>query len=309
MTITQQDVMGTISVLTMILGLSACTDQSARQACMETSDCPPYQRCRLGFCADQPDCQNEDHCSEGYTCVLARCEPNSCQRDDQCENGICNRETNLCMPLAAGSCRDNTDCERGVCDPETRSCTIPVNPCGDGGCPPDSGTNTDCDEMTPCPDDSICDPNGQCQTDCRLQPEGCGQSDRCAAGTGLCVSGPCRSDEECEAQDHCHLSGACLPETCRRNQDCPENFACGIEPPLRSPLLQVCVFNEGRRVGFSSCTEDNDCASFLCTPRARCFHPCTSGADCDGGQCQEMRLNGDDEPNIIMAFTCEPARR
>ncbi len=296
----------TCLVFMMTLG---CTDERDVAGCTADIDCDDGHHCRLGACIEDPGCRSQADCPAGHACRFARCELMRCVTDADCTEGLCDPALGYCTPRPPGFCQNDSDCPEGMCDPQTARCTIPIEDCDGGVCTPDGGQSAACSEEALCPSGQVCHPTGQCIDDCRLEGVSCAQEQRCAAETGLCRSGPCHDNGDCEEGARCHPSQTCIPDGCRRDGDCPREFVCGVSSPVRMPLTMGCLLNEGRRVGFSSCIEDEDCASLLCTPAGRCFQPCLADADCNGGRCSEVVLFEADAHQIIIGFSCEPITR
>lgn len=165
--------------------------------------CPAESEPNSGGCGPLQACAGDLVCQEG-TC-LARC-----QSVDDCESGICDIGTGLCL-----ECLSNEDCGNGlVCNQFTNRCVVASlgctndAECGDLRCDTAKGACVDCLGASDCAAGAQCD----IDTATCITPQGCGSDSDCSDS----VCDPNKSEcVECYTAAHC-ASGVCdtITSTC-----------------------------------------------------------------------------------------------
>jgi|GEM_PF-3120513 len=212
------------------------------QACDDGLYCNVNETCQSGSCTStqQRDCSGEDdQCNQGFCNEgMERCEklptnegqacndllfctdPDACsggtctgpQRNcsgtgDQCNDGVCNEETDSCepQPKSSGtSCDDGFYCTESDACNDSGTCMGTGDPCTTECLSVCNDTTDQCDpapQGTPCTDDGLyCNGDEECD------------------GAGVCdhTGNPCQSGQTCDEG-----SDTCVVQTCTSDADCP----------------------------------------------------------------------------------------
>ena len=282
--------------------------------CLSHKVCNPYRQCIWGdLCASGDPVA----CAEGRTCdrELGRCVPAGCVSSNDCERGICDSTTHLCVNRVptGGGCVDDSQClTADLCHFQVcrRRCPAYLpreeSECPEGFlCAPAPGGEHDglglfcCLPRTqgrslgaPCGTDDQCEvdllcADGQCSLLCDPHADPledvCKPDRLCTAdaglGLGMCRQWPCDDDIHlCDPGLHC-LDGTCV--TCRDAGDCPDHYGCESHLCVADCTIAGC---DGQNL---YCDHPTGQCMQTCLPA------CASGQVCRDGLC--------------VAASCQPA--
>ncbi|MFN2425603.1 MAG: hypothetical protein ABR587_04050 [Candidatus Binatia bacterium] len=264
---------------------SSFADQCNDAACDEKSEdgCFASPKEDGTPCDDGDGCTADDACNEG-ACVGA---PRDCSEfDDECHVGICNGDTGTCQgdlvedetPCNDGDlCTSNDQCSNGVCGGVLLDCSGLDDQCNSGFCDGQTGQceKVPVEEPQSCNDGDLCTTGDECDAgECTGTPVDCsGSDDQCNTGSCNTESGqcdtiplegtpPCNDGDLCTTGDQCD-AGECsgTPVDCSGEGDVCNNGFCNAE------------------------TGECDTAPVEGTPPCNDGDLCTTGDQCDAGEC------------------------
>jgi cysteine-rich repeat protein len=276
-----------------------CPAPSGPNASCLAASCHPVS----GECSTVP--ANEDSlCSDGDACTIGeRCVEGTCQdgiqvncndgnlcTDDSCVPGEgCLHEANAAPCSDGDACTTGDSCANGSCQASGVLACDDSNPCTADSCDQQSGcvhapTDAACDDGNDCTlvdqcTNSVC--VGSLAPDC--DDENICTTDSCDPATG-CVHGlnqaPCDDGDICTTGDLCQL-GECFGAG---TLPCNDNNACTDDSCLP---LSGCSFSPNK----NACDDKN---------------PCTTGDQCQDGQCAASGWVDCDDQNVCTTDYCEP---
>ncbi|MCB9738676.1 MAG: hypothetical protein H6747_05350 [Deltaproteobacteria bacterium] len=269
--------------------------------------------------ADGSPCTPDDACDKGdckagaNTCgCLADADCKAKEDGNPCTGNLVCGKDNQCVvdPATVVTCQSGSDttCVKNLCDPADGTCKMtPQNekaPCGNGtlctgvalcdakgGCIP--GKDVDCDDGSPCTNDS-CDDYKGCQYEALTggacdDGSVCTESDVCVKGACIGQNKPCLGGTAC-TEDSCHPLNGCQYKpkvgSCDDGNKCTDSESC---------VGTYCV---GKAI---DCNDGNLCTTDSCNPNIGCvFSPnafvcndgdlCTKQDACSGGKCVGLPL-------------------
>ena len=271
-------------------------------------DCSAFDdQCNVGVCNaadgacealpanDGGGCDDDDLCTTPDTCTNGVCggTPIDCSvLDDQCNVGVCDGATGLCIadPINEGlpcddllQCTELDTCSGGVCSGAQLDCTGLDDDCNVGICDPPTGL---CEAFPinqngPCIDGDLCTENDTCLDGvCSGTPTDCSYLDAacvigvCNLGDGQCEpvtmndGDSCDDDNQCTTVDTC-FGGVCdgTPTDCSHLDDVCTAGVCNTS----NGFCEAAPANEGGACddGFP-CTGNDVCVEGVCmgTPPA-----------------------------------------
>jgi DUF971 family protein len=304
-----------------------CPNSCVASGCTNNNQCEDGEYCDTdtGQC-EMSSCENgvQDTLESDVDCGGSDCPPcgddAACGSDADCESGVCDPNTNVCVPA---SCMDmvlngdesDTDCGGSCPDP----CPIGGecqngDDCVDGVCEFNTCVQADCTDMVFNGDETDTDCGGSCVVDC-VVGEMCLIGDDCVTGvcdpmTLLCAGAICtdmvlNGDETdvdcggscgatCEVGELCGGSGDCIEGVCEFGvcsmPDCGDGVENGDETDLDcgGSCGATCQPTEG-------CMVDGDCEQGVCdTMAGTCAFPACNDTvqnqdetdvDCGGAVC------------------------
>lgn len=260
-------------------------------SCISSADCSNGDLCLSGTCKAAPttstQCSQQNDCTAGMYCHLARQVCVACLNDDACALGSVCRSDGTCG--SADSACNSASCGEMVCDNDSGRC---VQCLADTDCPTgQTCRNKACSGSVACTSQNdclslgrICDTTtGQCAP-C-AQDAQCGSGKVCAAGVcttpggggggGGGGNGTCSTIDDCGGQA-CFI-GLCMP--CFMDEMCLDiNSLMSGEVKICDPQSGTCMEPE--------CESAYDCASHqACYGNGHCGQ-CQENSECrDGERC------------------------
>ncbi|MEC7751282.1 MAG: hypothetical protein VX405_07260 [Myxococcota bacterium] len=342
--------------------LRRCLDPDPDQ-CRENGDCRRNQQCVEGRCVDgrAEVCEADEDCDLGLICdpLLHTCRPQvgeTCANDEDCgidercqavnrdtrrcvsfpclddvqcraRGGVCDEDTNRCIPDDRPGCDTDRDCERNeLCNRNARRC----EPKAEGTC----FSDFDCEEGTRCDRESReCVPENFCRTaldclagelcdrfECRPTRAGdrCWNNDGCGDGL-VCQRGICRDEDdaggrpggggpgggpggggeaECRSNRDCDRGEVCDDGECRRERDeprCRDDGDCDGDEVCTEGRCQPDDGGEPPEPEPepfpNACGENQSCPEGQACYEERCRDRCEEDADCEeGGRCMAIGM-------------------
>jgi len=240
-------VLGTFSVLAMILFSCGGKDDSSKDKCNTDTDCASGHKCNEGTCMSYEGggflCSNSNPCPKGQFCFNGLCAI-GCTTDDNCANNqYCDTEwEHMCVNKEVHTCPDtpcasNQECIKGLCSAKAESEKCTPRPDGKDGC----------DKYSICIDKSDADAKEQDLSCVSFPP--CPQDGACPVGTvgavcnegyipnkaRICLTGLCKSEDNCPSGFNCITpqgsqlgmcgSGA-FGSPCLSSSDCQDGLSC-----------------------------------------------------------------------------------
>jgi hypothetical protein len=227
-------------------------------------------------------------------CICSACScPNTCDRGNKCETGVCNATTNYkggCFYTPV-SCDDNDACTDDKCDP-AGGCTHAASDCSLANkCKVPS-----CDKKAGCVSTDLkCDDNNACTVDT------CDPATGCKYATVVCDdSDPC-TDDACDKNLGCtHTAKVCTTNPCIPSTCVASNGSCSVVPniclaPNNCTITNCYGLNGAPPCNYSAvdCTGGNKCKNAACDPNKQ--------GGCIGGS-----ISCDDK-NACTDDSCDPA--
>jgi hypothetical protein len=281
-----------------------------RSACEDDVQCGRGRICEDGLCVARPECQSDDECPDGSTCLIP---PGRCVGDAECDiDGDCPADRPICLDGACipqepcpGGCPPGSDCIGDRC--------VDNGVCG-GECPPGQFCSDVLQACVICTADGHCDGGQICVNNaCVAGPRSaactpCGGDGDCGNGFAcdfefggicapLCVRGECPGGLFCQG-DLCRSGTFCAGEECFGDFDCEGACMAGIcEDPQRC-------------AGDGDCADDRACDEGVCIPRTQfCYSPfdCNRGEICLGGRCEPGQAIGECRPCEVPSDCSSPS--
>lgn len=246
------------------------------------------QGCLGSTCTVDGDCQKNLFCDTlNGVCAKKGIIGDPCDSDNDCLCNLACRD-NVCTSCTGGgpggvgdACVRSTDCRRGFHCSQTFNVCVLNNGSGQEGT--ECSTSADCNVGLVCGDYGYCTTQGGHGTSC-VGNEDCDPGCVCIAGSCQCFGGGTCTDDST-----CGVGGVCKPpaqgglkecvytldEPCERNDDCAAGQDC-----VNLPANGRCAI---------LCENTTDCVNkgytgFNCGITGVCGTPCTTQADCGGGQ-------------------------
>ena len=298
------------SLETCVAGICMCGDNGpcpSNEICDGTDClCGTNPTCADGLtcngtkciCTENGDCGDGEVCDIAGDCVPDPCDPNPCEGEETCNDGVCycgagpscgnlTCSAALCICLANSDCGEGEKCEGNFCVPDLcfnvecpgdEFCNSEGN-CSCGTGPPCPGSLTCvstacvCIDNEDCGEGYLCNNIGACEED-QCYGVSC-PGETCVEGTCMCGAGPsCTAPLTCLNQDKCACS---TNEDCGPGSLCNEAFDCVPDPCFDNSCLE----NETCTDGDCFCGENPGCgAPFTCNG-TEC--KCSNDIDCGDG--------------------------
>lgn len=273
-------------------------------------------RCNV-VCDEQP----VTACVTGDMCCPELCsEDNDGDCVAGCGNGVL-EPGELCDGDCPTACGDDNACTRDIYSGSASTCTamcsfeeISVCQGGDGCCPTGctEANDSDCNCVPERTCASVGAECGSIDNGCEVVacPNTCGANESCSQNTCIDVSGnafvgdPCANDGQCAGftnaycETHVDFSGGYCSAPCQFDNDCPMGSHCARlfagDPNQTKLCMKNCATDGDCRPNGYACQnwdsfDQNAQVSDECGPAAtgngQIGDPCTSLADCDGGEC------------------------
>ena len=280
--------------------LVTCPDPAGLDAICQQAICDPA----TGVCGFTPDheallCEDGDPCSVNDKCLAGTCVAGvaaNCNDGNPCTEDGCITGEGCAYAFNANPCDDGNGCTigdvcaEGVCSPGGALACDDSNPCTDDGCDAATGCSylanaNACNDGNACTNGDACG-GGVCLpgTGLLCDDDNPCTSDWCDPQTG-CVhklnSAPCSDGDVCTLDDHCHL-GACI-----------------------SSAVLKC--DDGNLRTDDACDWANGCQFVPNAAACDDGNACTTGDQCDQGQCKAASLLACGDGNPCTDDGCNPA--
>ena len=322
---------------------SACDPARHQCACTGDADCPEATWCDAGFCTPgcrtEPDncsagnacdpasraclCQGDAGCADAAYCGAEGACAEGCRLEpDNCgEGSACDMATRRCGCLSDAVCAAEQYCAAdGTCQP---GCRVEDAACPAGYACDAEARDCRCADDSACAAGQYCGAEGACVAGCRSEPDDCavGSCDpqsrrcRCAADAecadnlycgddGTCQVG-CRLEPDNCPQGRCEAaSRLCRAPSCGRDGDCPMGQVCALNPAEGGGIELRCAPPLANGGSEDPCARNVQCGARLCVDERYCFSACTDNADCPGGRCEPIRVNGPGVDEVTELNTC-----
>ena len=306
-----------------------------RTKCDDQNACTVDDECLDGTCkAGAPrDCNDNNVCTNDSCSAASGCsnvaapnggtcsDNNVCTTGDQCVGGVCTGGPALgcddgnpctidrCDPSVAGGCVHDPAPSTTACD-DGDACTV-SDKCQAGTCK--AGTPRVCSDSNACTND-LCN----AQTGCYFPPRtgSCDDGTVCSTAS-MCLDGQCAATAmlDCDdgnpcTADTCHPTNGCQHAPLANGVTCDDHNPCSANDSCQSG---VCASST-----VTVCDDNNDCTNSTCLPDVGCVHiarsgacqdgnACTSGDQCDAGQCRPGPSTDCDDHNPCTVDSCSPA--
>jgi hypothetical protein len=302
-------------------GSGACSNPSKPDgaSCDDGSKCTTGDRCTGGQCGGTATvCAASDQCHNAGTCdpTSGACsnpskpdgagcnDGNKCTTGDQCRSGTC-------MSGQAVVCAATDQCHTaGTCNPGTGTCSNPSKPDG-----------ASCDDGSKCTAVDQCQ-GGQCTGGspvvCSALDQ-CHRAGTCDPGTGTCSNPaqsdgtPCDDGNACTLRDACQ-AGACVgggPASCDDGNKCttdscdPANGCNHVSISGCRPCSTAADCADGNPCTNDAC-QGGTCVYTNSTASCDDGNKCTTGDQCQGGQCRGTPVVCPAPDQCHTAGSCDP---